>query len=218
MFILSFLWLIGSLPIVTVGASTTAAFDCAFRIIRKRDSRIFTDFVKAYKSNFKQSTIIFLIMAVIGALLGFDLYFWAQNDGGELAFFMNAVSIGLAVIYLMTLIYVFPVQAVFENPVKKTIKTAFFMAIGNLPNSFLLVVSVIAISYGCYLVPAIAYLFFIFGTGTLAMIFSVRLLMVFKKYNPDLAADIAAEAETVEGTDNEKEYKKKGLFSKKVIK
>lgn len=189
MFMLSFFWLVTSLPIFTIGASTTAAYDCVFKIIRARDTNVFKDYFRAFKSNFKQATAIFLIMLPIGAVIALDLYYWAQKAEGDMAFIMNALSIGIAVMYLMTLLYVFPVQAIFENPVKKTLSTAFFMAIQNLPNSLLLVVISVAISYVCYKYPIAAYAFLIVGTGTFTFIYAVRFLVIFRKYNDALMPD-----------------------------
>ena len=189
MFLLSFFWLITSLPIFTIGASTTAAYDCAFKILRARDTNVFKDYFKSFKSNFKQATALFLIMLPIGIVIALDLYYWAQKAEGDMAFIMNALSIGIAVIYLMTLLYVFPVQSIFENPVKKTLSTAFFMSIQNLPTSLLLVIISAAISYVCYILPIAAYIFLIIGTGTFTMIYAVRFLVIFRKYNDALMPD-----------------------------
>ena len=73
MFMLSFFWLITSLPVITLGASTTAAYDCAFKILRARDTNVFKDFFKSFKNNFKQATALWGIMLPIGAVIALDL-------------------------------------------------------------------------------------------------------------------------------------------------
>lgn len=70
--------------------------------------------------------IIFIILAAVGGVILADMYFWAHSDL-PFATFMNAVSIGIAVLFCATLLFVFPVHAVFENTVKATIRTAFLM-------------------------------------------------------------------------------------------
>ncbi len=214
MFILSFIWLIASLPIFTIGASTTAAYDCAFKIIRARDTNVFRDFVNSFKSNFKQSTIIFLIMLPIGALIAADLWFWSQQTG-DMALIMNALSIGIAALFTVTYLYVFPVQAVFENPVKKTLKTAFLMAVSNWWNSILLLAACIAVSYLCYILPIAGYAFLLVGTGTFTMTFAVRFLVVFRKYNSELMPDRpeASDMAPIEKPRDEK--KKKSIVNSK---
>ncbi len=187
-FMLSFYWFVTSLPLITIGAATTAAYDCAFKIIRARDTNVTKDFFRSFKSNFKQATIIWLILAPIGALLLLDLYYWANTDY-EISLVMNALGIGLGIIYLATVLFVFPVQAIFENPVKKTLSTALFMSVKNWTTTLLLLVVCFGISYVCYMYPIAAYVFFIVGTGLFTMIFAVRFLTVFRKYNSALAPD-----------------------------
>ncbi len=211
MFMLSFFWLITSLPIFTIGASTTAAYDAAFKILRARDTNVFKDFFRSFKSNFKQSTAIWGIMLPIGAVIAFALYFWAQKSTSDMAFIINAVTLGIALLYLSTLLYVFPVQAIFENPVKKTLSTAFFMSMQNLPNTLLLVVVSIGISYVLYLLPIALYIYLFVGTGTFTMIYAVRFLVIFRKYNEALMPD---RPEAVDGQELKPEKKPK---KKKVI-
>lgn len=187
--LLSFLWLATSVPIITLGASTTALFDCCIRIIRSRDSSIIKDYFKAFKNNFKQATIIFIILAAVGGVILADMYFWAHSDL-PFATFMNAVSIGIAVLFCATLLFVFPVQAVFENTVKATIRTAFLMFLKHWPTTVALLAGAGAIGYLCYMIPAAAYIFLIFGTGTFGMIYSLQFVNIFKQHNEVIAEDM----------------------------
>ncbi|MBQ2824011.1 MAG: DUF624 domain-containing protein [Oscillospiraceae bacterium] len=211
MFMLSFFWLITSLPVITLGASTTAAYDCAFKILRARDTNVFKDFFKSFKNNFKQATALWGIMLPIGAVIALDLYYWAQKSESQMAFFMNAISLGIALLYVSTLLYLFPVQAIFENPVKKTLSTAFFMALQNWPNTLLLVVVSVGISYVLYILPIVLYLFLLIGSGVFTMIYAVRFLVIFRKYNEALMPD---RPEAVDGQELKPEKKPR---KKKVI-
>ena len=189
MLILSLLWFVTSLPVITIGASTTALFDCCIRIIRGRDSSVLKDFIRAFASNFRQSTVIFLIMAAIGALGALDMYFWAHSES-EIATFMNAVSIGIMILFSATLLYVFPVQAVFENKIKDTVRTAFLMSLKHWKNTIVLLAVAAGIIYLCYMIPAAAYIYFIIGTGVFGMIYSVRFADVFCQHNEVIAEDM----------------------------
>lgn len=188
LFVLSLLWLTTSIPIFTIGASTTALYDCTLRILRKRDTSIFKDYFRAFRNNFKQSTAMFLIMLPIGAVILADMYFWANREG-EMTFIMNALSVGMAVLYAATLMFLFPVQAVFENKVKDTMRTAFLMSVKHWKVSLVLLASVFAIGYLCYNYLIAAYCFLIIGTGAFAMIFSHQFITVFRLYNPELNPD-----------------------------
>ena len=71
---LNLLWIVCSLPIITAGASTTALFYCTLKIHKDGDVRVIHDFFKSFKQNFKQSTLIWILMLAAGALIAVVLY------------------------------------------------------------------------------------------------------------------------------------------------
>ena len=73
--VLNMLTILCSIPIVTLGASVTAMYDVMGRMMRDEERGVFGDFFRAFRSNFKKATVIWLILLVIGALLGFGVYF-----------------------------------------------------------------------------------------------------------------------------------------------
>ena len=64
--ILNILWLVCSVPVITAGASTTALYSVMFKIIKKEEGDIIKSFLKAFRQNFKQSTIIWLLLIGTG--------------------------------------------------------------------------------------------------------------------------------------------------------
>ena len=69
---LNILWLICCLPIFTIGASTTALYYTSFKIAKDEGSFITTMFFRSFRQNFRQATVIWLIMLVTGLILGAD--------------------------------------------------------------------------------------------------------------------------------------------------
>ena len=67
---LNILWFICCIPIVTAGASTTALFYVTLKMVRNEEGNITKAFFSSFKSNFKQSTIIWLILLALGIMLG----------------------------------------------------------------------------------------------------------------------------------------------------
>ena len=59
---LNILWLICSLPIFTIGASTTALFYCTLKMAEDRDEGLTRMFFRAFRSNFKPATKLWLIL------------------------------------------------------------------------------------------------------------------------------------------------------------
>ena len=58
-----------SLPIITAGASTTALFYCTLKLHKDGDIRVIYDFFRSFKQNFKQSTLIWILMLAAGVLI-----------------------------------------------------------------------------------------------------------------------------------------------------
>lgn len=126
---LNLLWLLFSLPIVTIGASTTALLYSCMKL-KKEEGYCTKNFMKSFKENFKQSTIIWLLYVLVGAILALDLVFWNQTGGG-IGKTVWAVTIAILIPYCLSLLYVFAVQARFVNPVKRTIQYAFVLSLKN---------------------------------------------------------------------------------------
>lgn len=78
-------------------------------------------FFKSFKENFKQATGIGILVLVAGFICSFDIYYAVRmNQRGMLIIFTI-----MSIIYLFTVLYVFPLQAQFENTIKATIKMHF---------------------------------------------------------------------------------------------
>ena len=133
--ILNILWIVCSIPVFTAGASTTAVYYVTLKLVRDEDDSTIRSFFRSFKSNFKQATAIWLILLAAGIVLGFDFWFFVSGQmslNGAVKTAMTAVSGGLLLIYLFIITYVFPLQARFYNPVKRTLFNAFFMSVRHL--------------------------------------------------------------------------------------
>lgn len=185
--LLNILWIICSIPIVTIGASTTAVYYVTLRLVRDEDSGTIRSFFKSFKENFRQATIIWLILLVVGFVLGFDLYFFFNMELpiANLRTVMMAVFGGLTLVYLAVFMYIFPIQARFINSIKRTFFNAFFMSLRHILHTIGLFVMDIAAVYICvFLIPQLMVLFFLFGIPLIAYINSFVLTVVFAKYTP----------------------------------
>ena len=126
--ILNFLTLLLCLPLLTAGASLTAMHYVLLKIVKDEEPEIITEFFHSFKMNFKQATIIWIIMLAVYALLFVD---WRiiRMQGDEFPGIVIILLYGaIAVIYMISL-YVFPVLARYKNTIGGTFKTAFAMAV-----------------------------------------------------------------------------------------
>ena len=139
LFILNIVYLVSCIPIVTIGAATTALYYNTLKMAENREGYVWRDYWKSFKQNFKQATIIWMIMLIFIVVLGVD----AVLSGGfseSLGSVVALTVIVLGILLIMTGVYVFPVLARFDNTIKNTIKNAFIMAIRHLPSTILIVI------------------------------------------------------------------------------
>ena len=80
--ILNVLLVVCSIPIVTAGAAATAFYYVMLKLVKNEESYVFRSFLKAFRENFKQSTIVYLIILGVAAVIGIDFYFAVEQGGG----------------------------------------------------------------------------------------------------------------------------------------
>lgn len=144
--LLNLMWLITCLPIVTIGAATTAMYYTNIISIRQGDGYVVKRYFKSFRDNFKQATILWLLVLLLGGIMAFDLFYW-YTLGTMLGKVMFCLSAVVAFFMFIILLYVFPVLAKFDNCMKSTIKTAAAFAVGYLPYTAILTVITILFIY-----------------------------------------------------------------------
>lgn len=137
--ILNLLTVVCMIPLITAGAALTAMHYQVLKIVRDEECYIVKGYFKAFRENFIQSTAIWLILLAIGLILGGDFLIMYASET-EFHIIFRAVLGAVAIFALFTLVYVFPVQAKFANPVFRTIKNALAMSILQAPKSVLMVI------------------------------------------------------------------------------
>ena len=130
--ILNAMALIFSVPIITIGASWTALYYCTVKIVRKEDTYVWKEFWNSFKSNFKQATIIWLILIPFLAILFVDVLMW-YNDPTLLPKVLKVTTVIVICIVLAITIYVFPILSHFDNTTRNTLKNAFLVSMINIP-------------------------------------------------------------------------------------
>ena len=137
--ILGILWLICSIPIITIGASSTALCYAYNKYFKHKEGHVTKLFFHSFRADFKQSTVVWLIMAVILAFLGADYYFSRVmlEDKPFLSIPLVA-AIAITIFILMWSQYAFAYIARFENDTKTVIKNTILIMLANFPWSFLL--------------------------------------------------------------------------------
>lgn len=96
---LSVLWLVCSLPVVTLGASTSAAFSVAGKMAAKEDTFVWKGFFSAFRRDFAIATRAWLPMALIAAAIVGDYQIGLANPG-RLGGFLIAAAAAMGLVWL----------------------------------------------------------------------------------------------------------------------
>ena len=129
--VVSLLWFVCCIPVITAGASTTALYDTVFRNIRQNRGYCYKGFFKCFKDNFKntvQASIIFAILTVVSMWdISLALSGGPVISGYQITFFI------LWILAMTWAIWTFALTARFENNWKNTLKNGLLMFFAHLP-------------------------------------------------------------------------------------
>ncbi|MDE7013135.1 MAG: YesL family protein [Kineothrix sp.] len=182
--ILNLVTLLCCLPVVTIGASLTAMHYVLLKMVRNEDSYIIRSFFKSFKENFKQATVIWLIMLVFLIVFGADIMI-INHSGMEFPSALKIILFALAMIGYMVMCYVFPVLCRFENTIRKTIKNALFMAILSFPKTIVMMVLYVSPIILIYFFTMAVPLVILFGISAPAYLSAMLYSGTFKKFEPE---------------------------------
>lgn len=182
-FILNILFIVCSIPVVTIGASATALYSVTLKMAKNEESYIFRSFFGAFKSNFKQSTISWLILMFIGTVLWGD-YRALGIMGEPLQRIFSFVLFAVGVLVLFTALYLFPYIARFENTIKNSIKNSFMISIAQLPYTLLLLLLfALAAAFTIFIdFRVTVFVWLVIGFSGIAYLNSFLLRKAFKRF------------------------------------
>lgn len=124
---LNFMWLLFSLPVITIGASTIAAFSVTLKMVEKRDANVIGQFVQAFKENWKQGIPMGLITIFVTYAVYLNFALFHHADDHPLIFLLSAIFIGSAALTHFT--YAFALSARYHNSIYQTFRNSAAIAI-----------------------------------------------------------------------------------------
>lgn len=178
--LLNLLWFVCSIPLVTMGAATTAVYSVTLKMARNQEGYTTRSFFKAFRENFRQATVIWLILLVAGAVIGADLFVYLRASSvSPLGMVLMTAFFAAAALFMFESVYVFALQAYFDNTIKRTMGNALIMAIRHLPSSIIMTAAGVLLAVLGFLVfPPV----FLGGQALLAWINSFFLVRIFDRY------------------------------------
>ena len=127
LFVLSLLWFICSLPLVTIGASTCSLYYAVIKSVRRQRSYPTKEFLNCFRRNLKPSFVILIPLVFLGMItfflyIPFSLHFWFSE---QVVYKIGSIFLAIAIyIYFSVVLWSFPLLSRFEASLLKILELA----------------------------------------------------------------------------------------------
>lgn len=154
--LLNVLFVIFSLPVVTIGCSLTASFKVARLLADKSCDNVLPQFFRAFKENFKQSTVLWCLALVVYGLL---VVYYGMSGSDAIPYMKVWLTGSFCICFLFTavLCYAFPLISRYDNSLAQHMKNAAILAVTNIPRTLLLMLISLLPVFLFLLVPGIMF-------------------------------------------------------------
>lgn len=191
--ILNLLFVLTSLPVLTIGPALAALYRVAFAMGTRRESGVLRSYLRAFRESFLPALWAWLILLGVGAALALD---WSLLTNVGLLWFRAAIGL-LMVLELLAAALVFPLVSLFRNSTQQTLKNGLVLSLGNLPRAAgvagIWVFPVLLAACKPAMFPACAFAGLTFYASAAAYVSGLLLRKVFAPFLPE---DTFAKEET----------------------
>lgn len=183
--IVSILWLVGCLPVLTAGASFTALYDAASSSIRRDISSVSKRFWTSFKRNWKASIPIFFCCALAIFLLLFGYGFARERIPGLPGLFFQMLYLFCALLAIACANYAIAALSRFDMPVGWILKLALYLTFRHLPRTVLLILLFLA----AYFLLMLNMLLLVIVPGIYALLASMVIDPALNQHMPESDAE-----------------------------
>jgi uncharacterized membrane protein YesL len=189
--ILAFMWTVTSLPLVTLGASCTAVYYVMLKMVRNEEGYLWKGYWKAFRENFKQSTVLWLLLLVLGLFFAGDIYYYYVQQN-TITSGIQALFMGLMLVLVIVLLYVFPIISRFSNTTGKLLSMALFLPFKHLGWTLALLALFAVFAFlAWYIIP-----FAVLAYGVYAYCSCYIFVRIFKPYEDAIRKKQGQQEET----------------------
>lgn len=129
--VLNVLWIVSCIPLITVGAATTALYDMIYKIEEGGATHMCKGYFTSFRKNFGRATVIWIGMLFFVVLMVAEVFYYIHGPKNGRLILLLPVCVDTFVV--ITAVYLFPLLAVFQENIKQTCKRAAFFAVAYLP-------------------------------------------------------------------------------------
>lgn len=135
MMLANFLFIICSLPVVTVGAAAAGMNKVVQNIVLDSEGGVAKTFFQAFRENFRQATVLWLAEVVIVAAAASYWLIIASFCPAGLAPVLNFILLVVVLLLLCVAVYLIPLMVRYENGLKQHLKNAVLLSVVKLPRT-----------------------------------------------------------------------------------
>lgn len=150
--VIGLLWMLLCIPVITAGASTTAAYYTMSKVVRFQSGYIREEFMRSFRQNLKQSLLPSILMVIVFGILTVDIiYLWRSE--GRIYSSLFIVMVGISFLMLALVIYLYPFMSRFTKDLAGLVKMSGFAAFRFLPVTIAVMIVLALLIIGIYLMP-----------------------------------------------------------------
>ncbi|MEZ2715784.1 DUF624 domain-containing protein [Bacillus circulans] len=184
-FLLNLIFILFSLPVVTIGASLTALYTVSFKITNGEYPFVWRSYIKAFKKNLKQSSFVWFLLIGVAVILFGDIYYLVYTTGIWKIIFMS-LTLFFGFLYGTLILYIFPYLSRFEDSIKTGMVNSLLMGGFHFP--FLVLLFIINYLPIIFILSSFTgfmtgiYFFTFGGFSIIAFVNTIIFKKIFSKY------------------------------------
>ncbi|GAB2562779.1 DUF624 domain-containing protein [Gracilibacillus alcaliphilus] len=183
--LLNILFILCSVPLLTIGAAISALYTVTLKMARGEEGSIVHGFWQAFKANFKQSTIVWGTLVIVGTTLALN-YILLPLYTGHLSVIILMGLILFSVVGAVYFVFLFPYMARYTCTIKEACGNVLKLSLANpyptLLISCLVLGPAILALFSSYFLVLCLYLYTFIGFALIAYISSFMMRNLFEKY------------------------------------
>ena len=191
---LGFLWILCSIPIVTIGASTSALYYAMVKCVKNGNGYIAREFFHSFRLNLLSGCFIWILVVAATFAMHLNIGILMKETVGYVGLFFICVYALTSVWILAFACYVFPALARFDMSSGWLIKLAMYMTVRYFGTTLALLLVLACTGAIIWRFPILV----IFAPGPVIFLMSEFLERVLKKHEPDRQETGEYEAERIQ--------------------
>lgn len=176
--ILGFLWILCSLPVITIGASSTALYYAIVKCIKNNEGYVSKSFFHSFRQNLAPATFLWVIFAGVSMLMQLNIGILMEKTNGYVGLFFIVLYALVSVYAVIAACYAFPALSRYDMPAGWILKIALYMGVRYFLTSLMLIVILVCVGALIWNVP----LLILFAPGPVAFLMSEFLERVLQKH------------------------------------